>query len=210
VADRNEFSKLEGLYNMIPKATLKPKAIAKRSYGDLSDRGRGFGTGAGLPSKYDPKLCAKVFRLRLLGLSELDIAGAMDVSQSTIQLWVKKYPAFQRAWDAGGNAADAHVAHALWRRANGWSHEATKIVSTKDGITKVPYIERFPPDTGAMELWLTNRSRQVWKRRSSTELTGADDKPLIPQLPPILVLDFSGEDINGPLIEGTDVYEKRD
>jgi hypothetical protein len=98
------------------------------------------------------------------------------------------------------------VLHSLWRRANGWNHEATKIVSNKDGITKAPYIERFPPDTGGMELWLTNRRRHEWKKRSATELTGADDTPLIPQLPPVLVLDFSGED--GPLIDGTDITEQ--
>jgi hypothetical protein len=186
---------------MIPKATLKPKA---RSYGDLSDRGRGFGTGAGRPSQYNPKMCKKVFRLRLLGLSEAVIAECLDIGQATLHLWRAKYPEFASAWARGGAQADAHVVHALWRRANGWSHEATKVINDKGRIVKVPYIERFPPDTGAMELWLTNRQRQAWKRRSSTELTGPGDTPLLP--PPIIVLDFSGED--GPLIEGTEIYER--
>ena len=119
----------------------------------------------------------KVFRLRLLGLSEAAIAECLDIAQATLYMWRDKYPEFANAWERGGAQADAYVVHSLYRRATGWSHEATKIISNKDGISKVTYTEYFPPDTGAMELWLTNRQRH-WKKRSSQELTGPGDTPL--------------------------------
>jgi hypothetical protein len=128
-----------------------------------------------------------------------------EVTQPTLKIWRDKHPAFADAWNRGGELADARVVRSLYLRATGWSHQATRIVSNKDGITKVPYIERYPPDTAAMELWLTNRRRDEWKRRSSTELTGANDTPLLPP-PAVIVLDFSGED--GPLIDGTEIYER--
>ena len=132
----------------------------------MQGRGRGWGSGAGWPSRYDPKLCKTVFQLRSLGLSVRDIAGFLDVSAMTTYIWRKKYPEFATAWERGGLLADAKVAYSLWRRATGWSHEATRLFNNRGTIIKVPYIERYPPDIHAIELWLTNRQPDVWKRRS--------------------------------------------
>jgi transposase-like protein len=60
----------------------------------MQGRGRGWGSGAGWPSRYDPKLCKTVLRLRSLGLSVRDIAGFLDVNAMTTYIWRKKYPEF--------------------------------------------------------------------------------------------------------------------
>jgi len=182
---------------MIPKAIMKakPKRGVAKGEPNLMGRGRGWGTGAGYPSKYDPAICKKVLKLRVLGISANNIAELLEVQGSTLEYWRKKHPEFARAWDRGGVFADAKVAQSVFRRANGWEHESIKIFA--NGL-QVPYIERYPGDTGAQELWLTNRQPDVWKKRASQEITGAGGKNLFP--PPILVFDFSGKD--GPLIEG--------
>lgn len=190
---------------MIAKASLKPKqpkhGNPKGSTNSImAGRGRGWGSGAGRPALYDPKMDRKVFKMRLLGLSDNDIGDILGVSGMSINNWRKWHPTFAKAWERGGMFADAKVAYSLWRRANGWSHEATKIFNNRGVITKVPYTERYPPDTEAIELWLTNRQPDVWKKRRSQELTGANGTPPYPP-PPVLVLDFSG-DVDGPLIEG--------
>jgi hypothetical protein len=62
-------------------------------------------------------------------------------------------------------SADAAVAGALYKRAMGYSHPAEKIHVTKDGdVIKVPYTQHYPPDTAALNFFLANRQRELWRR----------------------------------------------
>lgn len=193
---------------MIPKATLNKKVVAKRTgwnglgnpgpRPDLRNLGRSFGTDTGTKSAYQEAYCRIVYKLRLLGISENNIADILEINFKTLVGWRHAHPAFKEAWDKGGALADAKVARSLFGRANGSKIPAVKIFNNKGEIITVPYTEHYPPDTSAIELWLTNRQPDLWKKRSSQELTGAGGSALNP--PPTLVFDFSGKD--GPLIEG--------
>lgn len=149
----------------------------------------------------------QLYRMRLAGLPVQKIADIFLVSTVQLYRWKKEYPDFAEAWDEGGDHADGLVAQAMFQRAVGYEHVSEKIaIDTKTGFTtKVPYVERFAPDTAAAEFWLTNRQGKVWKKRNSTEITGADGEPLMAptiminpvmslnQLAPII--DMQAEDV---------------
>jgi hypothetical protein len=191
----------------IPKASLKdgnaPAKFPKRKYSlhnrpDRAGLGRGFGSGAGLAPQYNPVFARICYKLRLAGLPIDKIADVLEFQTPHIEKWRKTYPEFEEAWQKGGALADANVARSLYGRAVGYKHKAEKIFNNKGVILRAEYIEHYPPDTGAIELWLTNRQPDHWKKRSSQELTGANGSPLYP--PPVLVFDFAPEtDAAAPL-----------
>lgn len=56
------------------------------------------------------------------------------------------------------------------------------------GVIKVPYKERFAPDTNAIKFYLTNRQPEHWKEKNTTELTGSEGGPI--QTQPVENLTF--------------------
>ena len=62
------------------------------------------------------------------------------------------------------DGADAFVAGALYERAIGYTHKAEKIHVLKDGtVVRVPYIQHYPPDIPALNFFLANRQRDLWR-----------------------------------------------
>lgn len=103
-------------------------------------------------------------RACLLGATNKKLAQFFDVSEDTIDNWIKTRPDFAKAVYEGREGADAHVAESLYHRAIGFSHKAEKIFCTKDGdIVRAKYTEQYAPDTGAGIFWLKNRNRSLWK-----------------------------------------------
>lgn len=130
----------------------------------------------GRPSVYDPqKTPEKAKRYALLGLSNAEIAGALDINEETFYAWKRKYPAFSEMVEEGKLAADAEVANSLYMRARGGLRmPAVKIFLPKDSTEPVyaPYEEVLVPDVGAAKLWLTNRQPQRWRERKEVEVSG--------------------------------------
>ena len=82
-------------------------------------------------------------------------------------------PAFSDAIARGRDKADAEIAHSLYQRALGYSHEAVKIFIDRHGDPViVPYIEHYPPDTNAASLWLRNRHGARWRDKIEANVTG--------------------------------------
>jgi hypothetical protein len=68
------------------------------------------------------------------------------------------------------------VAESLLHRAKGYSHDAVKIFNDREtGVTQVPYIERYPPDTTAAIFWLKNRQPAIWRDKTETNHKLVDD-----------------------------------
>lgn len=111
------------------------------------------------------------FKFCLLGATLHKLAELFEVDRITIDRWIKDIPEFGQAVHRGREHADANVAHALYHRAIGYKHSAVKILSVSQGkgepneVIKVPYVEHYPPDTGAAVFWLTNRNRHKWRNR---------------------------------------------
>lgn len=118
----------------------------------------------GRPSKFDPEYVEQAYKLALLGATDKQLADFWDVSEKTINNWKHDHPDFLQSLKAGKLAADATVSQSLFRRANGYSHDAVKIFNDREtGVTQVPYTEHYPPDTTAAIFWLKNRQPELWR-----------------------------------------------
>jgi transposase-like protein len=131
----------------------------------------------GRPTKYDPSFCKRVKNYCLLGATNPEIAKYLEVSETTIENWMKQYPEFLGAIKAGREEADAKVAKALYRRALGYKHKAVKIMAVSNGeglgskIVHEEYTEVYPPDTRAAQMWLNNRQPEKWRNQQHIDLT---------------------------------------
>jgi len=143
----------------------------------------------------------------LLGANDEEMADIFGVAVGTLNEWKTEHPEFGEALRNGKTKADAEIAHSLYHRAKGYAHSAVKIHFTRAGEPiYAPYTERFPPDTGAATLWLSNRRRKDWRSVNTIALTGGDGGPL---LPPLVIINpvraVTSEP--RPVIEGEVVYE---
>lgn len=137
----------------------------------------------GRKTKYDPELHPKqALKYSLLGLTDSQMAGAFDISESTLNLWKKKYTKFSESIVSGKTDADANVASTLYKRALG--HLQKRKVAFKvrqidektgklyDAVEVVEIEDYHPPSDQAINLWLGNRQRKKWGSKSEVEHSG--------------------------------------
>ena len=104
------------------------------------------------------------------GLSDEDIAKAINVNRSTIYAWKKSYPEISNALKEGKLVADLVVESALFKKATGFTVTDTKTTSFLDketgelveGKSEVT-TKHVLPDTLAIMFWLKNRRPDLWK-----------------------------------------------
>jgi hypothetical protein len=130
--------------------------------------------GGGRPTLYNEQTAELAYRLCMLGLTDKELGIALGVSETTINAWKQKHEEFSEALTRGKVIADADVAVSLYKRATGYSHEATKIFmpAGADAPVYAPYTEHYPPDTGAALHWLANRQPAKWRNKQEHEHTG--------------------------------------
>lgn len=128
--------------------------------------------GVGRPTKYNPDMCEKAYKLCLLGATDERIADFFDVSTTTLNNWKHEYPEFLASIKAGKEEADAVIAQSLFHRAKGYSHDAVKIFNQAGEIIEAPYTEHYPPDTTAAIFWLKNRQPRNWRDKQDIEHSG--------------------------------------
>lgn len=136
----------------------------------------------GRPTKYNRDFHPKqVLKYALLGLTDKQIAGVFEISESTLNLWKNEYPEFSESIRAGKTDADANVASTLYKRSLGHTQKKqfafkVKAYDDKDRlIEKVEIVEveeYYPPSDSAINLWLTNRQRGNWGNKSEVEHSG--------------------------------------
>jgi hypothetical protein len=149
---------------------------------------------AGRPTLYRDDYPAQAKRLALLGLTDAEMAEFFEVSQQTLYDWDKAHPEFLDSRARGKAHADGRVAEKLYHRALGFEQDAVKIFMPANAAAPVyaPYRERFPPDTQAASLWLSNRQGGKWKLKSSTQQLDKDGNPTDPVVP-VVKVTFSDE-----------------
>lgn len=104
---------------------------------------------------YNLQMPERAYRLALLGLTDAEIAAALDCSVSTLRKWYEAHPDFCQAVRDGRTEADAKVAASLYKKA------------TVDG------------DVSAQKYWLTNRSKRYENRWSDRQtIEGDKDNPV--------------------------------
>lgn len=132
---------------------------------------------AGRPSKYNPDFVRQGRRLCLLGANDADIAAFFEIDVATLYRWKLAHDEFREALKLSKAEADEAVESSLYRRALGYSQDATKIFQYEGVPVVVPYVENVAPDTTAMIFWLKNRQPDKW-RNERIELTGKDGGPI--------------------------------
>lgn len=134
----------------------------------------------GRPHSYSPQFAERAKNLCMLGLNNKQVADSLGISWNTFHRWQREFPAFRDALCAGREQADATIAKSLFHRAKGYQHRAVKIFKPKgEEVSKVSYVEHYPPDTAAAIHWLNVRaSKHGWKSKSEQALTGGDGGPV--------------------------------
>ncbi len=130
----------------------------------------------GRPTKYKSSYAELAHRLCLIGLTDAQVAFALDVSEQTINNWKRRHPEFAEAMKSGKTVADAEVAHALYKRAIGYETTEEKVINSAEGPTTITVKKNYPPDAQAARFWLKNRQPHLWKEKVevATPITAAD------------------------------------
>ena len=100
---------------------------------------------------------------------------------------------FGGALKRGKVIADGNIADRLYQRAMGYSHETEKIFCSNGQVTRVPCVERFPPDTTAQIFWLKNRRPDLWRDKREVEQTAKRE-----------VLQFSDRELEDIIRRGSE------
>lgn len=131
-----------------------------------------MGMKEGRPTKYQDTYPGQAYKLAMLGLTDLQIAEFFGVSHQTYYDWQDAHPEFLESTHRGKLVADAETAVSLYKRANGYSHEAVKIFMPAGASAPVyaKYVEHYPPDTPAASLWLRNRQKALWRDRQEIDV----------------------------------------
>lgn len=125
---------------------------------------------AGRPTKYRAEYAVQAATLcRLFGATDDQLAVYFGVSEKTVNTWKEKHPEFLQSLKDSKPAADEQVEAALFRRALGYDHAAVKILVVDGEVRKVPYRERYAPDTTAAIFWLKNRKPEQWRDKATIE-----------------------------------------
>lgn len=146
----------------------------------------------GRPSKYKDEFSLQVEKLCKLGATDKEIADFFDVEESTINNWKNEHPEFLESIKKGKIEADANVAHSLYHRAIGYSHEDVDIRVVDKEIVETPLIKYYPPDSTAGIFWLKNRRPKEWREKQEIK---ADISALIRQYTGIENVVDGGEEV---------------
>jgi len=146
---------------------------AKKKPEDLHKRGR--------KSDFKEEYIDKVYRMSLLGLTDTQMSGILEVNKATFNRWKKEYPKFRDSLK-GKDDADSKVAKSLFSRAIGYEYEEKSVEKSGRKIVKTTTTKKqMAPDTTAQIFWLKNRQPDLWRDKQITELTGKDGKDFIPE-----------------------------
>ncbi len=130
----------------------------------------------GRPPVYNPEEHPPAARLLTgNGKTKTELAQEFGVCRDTITDWCTRHPEFSAAIKLGLEDAVETSAASLFKRANGYSHPAVKILTVSGGtgmgstVEEIPFTQHYPPDTEALKFFLTNRSPKEWKNKNTTE-----------------------------------------
>lgn len=139
----------------------------------------------GRPTKYKKEFNKLAYQLCLLGATDKQIADALNISVSTLNEWKIKRKGFSESLGRGKVLADAKVAAALYKRAQGFFFDETvyeklelqdeaEIKPGEGDATQEIKVDAYKkkvttkyqvPDTGAALAWLKNRQKSLWREK---------------------------------------------
>lgn len=117
----------------------------------------------GRPTLYKPEYAEQAYKLCLLGMTDAEMAEFFEVAEQTVNNWKADFPEFFESMQRGKGAADADVAHSLYRRATGCSHPDVSVNIVAGEVVLTELVRHYPPETAAAKLWLLNRQPKKWR-----------------------------------------------
>jgi len=115
-----------------------------------------------MPCKWNNTMAFRAMFLAGLGLTEKEIAVALDVHPHSIYYWKRTKPAFLKALQKGKNEYTDRVEKALIESAVGYSHPDTHFTTIDGKVVQTPYIKHYAPNVTAQIFYLKNRARDRW------------------------------------------------
>ena len=119
-----------------------------------------------------PEGLEKIHKLVSQGKTLKEVAQALGTTLNTLYVWRKKYPEIDQVLSSSKKIADELVEQSLYESCFGRTER--EITLEKDGegnITKqVVKTKYIPPNVQAIQFWLSNRQKDVWKS-SRTEIS---------------------------------------
>jgi len=136
----------------------------------------------GRPTKYQEKLCCQIARLGVrAGLTELQIAREIGVSEDTINEWKKVHPEFSEALKSARLPLLEQVEKSHYRSALGFKYKAQKPMTkfVGDGMQEIEIVEyqEYQPPNVTAQIHILKR-RMPEKYGESNE-GGDADKTLV-------------------------------
>lgn len=122
--------------------------------------------------RFKASMVPSIKSLALLSLTDAQIAHELHVTRETFARWKTVHEPVRAALEAGRAGADSRVVRSLLQRATGYKHRSTKVFQYEGQAVKVPIIEHYPPDTRAIEFWLTRRRPKEWPADTTTVNVG--------------------------------------
>jgi hypothetical protein len=104
----------------------------------------------GRPTKYEDEYAEQAYKLCLLGATDADLADFFAVNET--RLTDGRSSRSFRSLKRGKARADANVAHSLYQRAIGYSHDDIDIRAVDKDIVETPITKHHPPDTNFKRL----------------------------------------------------------
>lgn len=133
----------------------------------------------GRKTAYKKEYCKLAYKLALLGLTDIEMAGVFEVSEQTFNNWKVKHPELFESIKEGKDIADVDVAVSLRQRALGYSHEDVDIRVVDGRIVKTKIIKHYPPDTAAAIFYLKNRQKLHWRDKQEIGVTDNDGNDVV-------------------------------
>ena len=122
----------------------------------------------GRPSKYDPGIHTQlVYWMAQKGLTDVQIAEELRISESTLNLWKKKHAEFSESINKGKDLINVLVEGSLLKRAIGFEYVETTRTRNEEGKLKITrkVTKYIPGDVAAQFIWLKNRKPNEWRDR---------------------------------------------
>lgn len=107
------------------------------------------------------------------GLTDLQIAHNLGISEDTFYTYKNKYTEFSEALKKGKEVIDFEVENALLKRAFGYKYdEITKELVDGVMVETKRVTKEVQPDTTAQIFWLKNRKPKEWRDKKDVEMSG--------------------------------------
>lgn len=126
----------------------------------------------GRPTKYSKANIKVVKALAKLGATDPEVAQALGVALSTVNLWKVQHPEFSEAMKVSKDIANERVVESLWKRANGYSATETDIRVIDGKVVQTEVVRHYPPDPTCMIFFLKNRDKANWRDKHEFEHSG--------------------------------------